>query len=256
MSSQIKSSLSPPTTLTTLPGELRNAIFTLCIEHALSYPKSLAPLPLTATIYSPSPDTGHIKLSNIGPLPLLFLNKQTFTEISFLLYAQVEHISLGPGISQYLDDDPEERWKCAYSLVERQPYLQRMAKTIEITLPRTPNFSCLKTYASLIKQPSPQPVKNNALAALPGLQNFLGKFNALECVTIAMIAELKDQPPNYREFEGLWGLFGEKLKLEYKIRQMEKQPYVRIALNRDWMPWKVGWVSYVRELEEKGKGKV
>jgi hypothetical protein len=242
---------SPPPTLTTLPGELRSAVFTLCIDHALSHPRPLAPLPLTATISSPSLNTGHLKLSNIGPLPLLFTNKQIFTEVYSLIYARVEHVSLGPGISQYLDDDPEERWKFAYSLVDQQPYVQKMAKTIEITLPRTPHFSYLKTYASLIKQPAPQPVKNNALAVLPGLQNFLGKFDALENVTITLVAELKDQPPRYEEFMGLWGLFGEKLKLEYKIRKTEKEHFVLVAVNRDWMTWKVGWGGFVRELEEK-----
>jgi hypothetical protein len=244
---------SPPPTLTTLPGELRNAIFTLCIDHALSHPRPVAPLPLTATIYSPSPNSGHLKLSSIGPLPLLFLNKQTFTEVCSLIYARVEHVSLGPGISQYLDDDVEERWKFAYRLVEKRPYIMKMAKSIEITLPRTPHFSYLKTYASLRKLPSVKEGKSNALTILPRLSSFLAQFSALENVTIAMIAELKDQPPAYEEFVGLWELFGEKLKLEYKIRKTEKEHFVLVAVNRDWMAWKVGWGGFVRELEEKGK---
>jgi hypothetical protein len=133
----------------------------------------------------------------------------------------------------------------------------KVAKSIEVTLPRTPSLPLLTTYASLTGTALPIHVPNsmkagNTLAVLPVLEAFLTKFESLERVKIVLVAESKRQIPAYEKFMGLWVLFGERLKLEFKARRVG-MPDQRIAplaaIHRDWWEWKDGWMRYVRGLE-------
>jgi hypothetical protein len=219
MASPTKSNSSP--SLTTLPGEIRNAIFNLCINHALSHPKGPASLPLTVSISPRRRGPEHLTLSNIGPLPLLLVNRQLFAEISSLIYARVEHVSFGPSISQFLDDDPVERWATAYSLLEARPDIQRLAKSLTINFPRTPHFDHLKIYASLRKRPLPDPGYSVSLPILrsESFLRFLQRFESLEKVTVKIIHVMDDGPPLYEKFlGGLRGIFGVRLRLDMETK--------------------------------------
>jgi hypothetical protein len=252
MASPTNSSSSP--SLTTLPGELRNVIFNLCINHALSHPKVPASLPLTVSISPRRRGPEHLTLSNIGPLPLLLVNKQLFAEVSSLIYARAEHVSFGPGISQFLDDDPVERWVAAYSLLEARPDIQRLAKSITISLPRTPNFEHLKIYASLRKLPVPDPAYSFSLPILrsESFSSFLQRFESLENVTVKMVNVVDDGPPKYEGFLGLWRIFGGRLRLEMKYEvSYGTWEWARGPIFQDWNGWQEGWRSYVKELEQK-----
>ena len=252
---------SPPSHLTTLPGELRNQIFTLCINRALNHhlyhPLTLASSPFTTSVYSPTAKTGHLKLSNIGPLPLLFTNKQIFAEVSSLLYGRVEHVSIDEQVGVWLDDDASSRWEFAYSLLQGRADLMKVVKSVEITLPRTPRPFLLAAYASMTRTPLPKntTLESSALAILPGLETFLVQFENLERVKIVLVAESTDQIPVYEEFRGLWKLFGERLKVECKTRMEIGPPNRQVAplaiIHGHRQKWQDGWMRYVRGLKER-----
>jgi len=252
---------SPPSYLTTLPGELRNQIFTLCINRALNHhlfhPLKTASSPFTTSVYSPTAKTGHLKFSNIEPLPLLFTNKQIFAEVSSLLYSRVEHVSIDEQVAVWLDDDASSRWEFAYSLLEGRAHVMKVAKSVEIALPRTPRPFLLAAYASMTRAPLPKntALESSALAVLPGLEAFLAQFERLERVKIVLLAESKDQIPVYEEFKGLWELFGERLKVEFKTRMEIAPPNRQVAplavIHGHRRRWQDGWMKYVRGLKER-----
>ncbi|KAE9371816.1 hypothetical protein N431DRAFT_28820 [Stipitochalara longipes BDJ] len=250
-----------PTTLTTLPGELRNAIFNLCIDHAFTNPKYRSVTCFTGTVVSRHSKTGYLKLSDIGPLPLILANRQTCAEVFSLLYARLERVEIGDGVSVWLDDDVVERFSFAYQILERAGCAMKVAKSIEIVLPRTPHFQLVKTYASLRKLKLKKGErKSNAAAILRGLDMFLRKFERLEKVRILVTADLKNWPPAYVEFLALWGIFGRALDVEFTMRMAGWGGGGRAnmvdVMQRDWRAWRDGWEIYVRELEGRGAREV
>ncbi|PMD29979.1 hypothetical protein L207DRAFT_520610 [Hyaloscypha variabilis F] len=261
MSSTAPTTFSP-TTLTTLPGELRNEIFNLCITQALTHPQYRSTSPFTGTVFSRHPNTGYLKLSHVvNPLPLVLVNRQTCIEVFSLLYARVERIELGDGVSVWLDDDAVERFNFAYQILERAGCVMKMVKSIEIVLPRTPCFQHVKTYAALMKMELKKGErKSSAVGILRGLDVFLRRFGRLESVKIVLTAELKDWPPAYEEFLGVWGVVGGNLTVDYKTRMNQWGTGGRASavdmMHRDWRAWKDRWERYVQELEQIGREEV
>jgi hypothetical protein len=104
--------------------------------------------------------------------------------------------------------------------------------------------------------------KSSAVDILRGLDVFLRRFGRLESVKIVLTAELKDWPPAYEEFLGVWGVVGGNLTVDYKMRmnQWEWGTGGRASavdmMHRDWRAWKDGWDRYVQELEEIGREEV
>lgn len=78
---------------------------------------------------------GKIKTSGLGPLPLLLVNKQIHDEVSSIIDAEVIELSIGPYGLQYADEDPNERWECAYRLLRNRPHLMKNVKTVKVYLP-------------------------------------------------------------------------------------------------------------------------
>lgn len=145
-----------------LPGEIRNQIFELCIADAMS--KSRRPneqntqsgiriLPpqrfnfisshaiprvlsgLQVSVLPGWTGPGRIKTLGIGPLPLLFVNKQIHDEVSSLVDSKVEEVIIGPYGLQYADEDPNVRWELAYAYLKNRPHLRKHAKNIKVFLP-------------------------------------------------------------------------------------------------------------------------
>jgi hypothetical protein len=256
---QSSSSKQIPSYFNKIPGEIRNQIFSLCISHALSHPKaqhsrSTSNLSgLTVSVHSRRSGNGYLKLEGIGPLPLMVVNRQTFNEVSSLVYALVEHVSIGSNISLYLDENPNERWKFAYSLMEKRPYMQRLAKSVKVVLPRTPDDVIRTTYNSLKKIPAAkQPRKSNAMALLPGLDKFLGKFESLENLTMVIIADKRD-PPNFEDLLTLYKKYGERMTVQFERRfeDRDHRPFFQLFFIGPGSPWATAWEKCVREYEER-----
>jgi hypothetical protein len=250
-------SIQAPTFFDIIPGEIRNQIFSLCISHALDHqkpPPLWQPLPaakangLMVAVHSSRSGRGYLKLQGIRPLPLLVVNKQIYNEVSSLVYALVDSVSIGSNISQYLDEDPNERWKFAYSLVEKRSDIQKLARSVNIVLPRTPDAVLRTIYDSLRKIPLKQqtPRNSNAMAIIPGLQNFLGKFESLTSLTIVFIAD-KIEIPNFEYLIPLYKAYGERMTVQFEGRSGEYD--FRRLMFIDI--WKAAWDKCLREHEER-----
>lgn len=262
-------SLSQPPSLTTLPGELRNQIFNLCIDDALTPPLAS---PLTATIFSPSQESGHLILSNNrGPLPLLFTSKSIFSEVLSLTYARVHTLEIGRDIKVWLDEDAISRWDHGFKIAAARPEIFKSVRNIEVTMPRTPPFKLASTYAGLRQLPKGSCGKNAAVAVLPSLEEFLKKFEKVEKVKVVFVAQLGERhlvfgkikgflgkieggkPPEYESLGGLWRVLGERLSLGYSVRWFSGFQFDRgaMATQREWLDWQQGWVEYAMALNEK-----
>jgi hypothetical protein len=184
----------------------------------------------------------------------MIVNKRTYNEVSSLVYALVEHVSIGRNISLYLDEDPNERWKFAYSLLENRPYIQKLAKSVKVVLPRTPDDVLRTTYNSLRKIPTNMqtPRKSNAMILLPGLDKFLGNFESLTHLTIVIITD-KGDPPNFEDLLTLYKKHGERMTVQFERRLGERDRRLPNPLRprfSTWTNWTTAWERCVREYEE------
>jgi hypothetical protein len=166
-----------------LPGEIRNQIFEICIQEAMRSRKArisqrlqqiLSPSKTTYLNVAVSPrwhGPGVMRVNGIGPLPLLFVNKQIYQEISSLVFSKLETVSIGGYLIQRPHEDPNIRWAVAYSLLNRQPSLLKFTRKIEIHLP-TVSLSIIRLpllfralgsllfVSSLLQQHALRPVGN------------------------------------------------------------------------------------------------
>ena len=138
--------------LQSFPGEIRNQIFQYCIQdaiesaktrrtdhlrlQAMTYQSSTSKVPsFNVSVFPRWHGPGVMCTNGIGPLPLLFANKQIYGEVSSLVFSQVDSVSIGGYMVQRQDEDPNIRWAVGYSLLNRRPSLL-FSKKFKIRLPR------------------------------------------------------------------------------------------------------------------------
>jgi len=129
--------------LETLPGEIRNHIFEICIYNAIKTPKEVRgwphrspkPSSFTLSVFPRWSGPGVMHTNGIGPLPLLFVNKQIYKEVSSLVYSMLDSVSIGGYLIQRPDEDPNIRWSVAYSILKKQPSLLKYTKKVTIHMP-------------------------------------------------------------------------------------------------------------------------
>ena len=91
-----------------LPGEIRNQIFDLCILMALASPKAAASRSrprekgFTVTVYPRWHGPGSISMDGIGSIPLLFVCKQIYKDLSSLICSMVDKICIGGYILRHV----------------------------------------------------------------------------------------------------------------------------------------------------------
>lgn len=129
--------------LESFPGEIRNQIFEICIQDAIESEKarqtssSRAKVPsFKVSVFPRWHGPGVMRTNGIGPLPLLFANKQIYGELSSLAFSRLDIVSIGGYQVQRQDEDPNIRWAVGYSLLNRQPSILKFSKKVKIELPR------------------------------------------------------------------------------------------------------------------------
>jgi hypothetical protein len=215
------------TLLEVLPGEIRNQIFELCISDALGRAKAPAQRIIFGTTrFSNAPQkgfkisvlpqwcgVGSIRTEGIGSLPLLFVNKQTYNEVSSLVYSKVEEVSIGPYGLQYNDEDPNVRWAYAYALLKKRPHLQRLTKNVKIYLPWLRHDLLRNYWASLGHKWQASTRQSHACTVVPGLATFLKTFQSLSSLKIILVAEVRE-PPNMEPLLSLYDLCGNRTTID------------------------------------------
>lgn len=86
-----------------------------------------------------------MRTNGIGPLPLLFVSKGIFRDLSSLIYSEVDCVSIGGYPVQSPDEDPSIRWSVVYPLLSKQPSLRKFTRSVKI---RMPMVSALVTIQS------------------------------------------------------------------------------------------------------------
>lgn len=258
-----------PSPFLTLPGEIRNHIYELCILQALKAPcvpnlpyspwrtstsvqsqtssqaTTLSVLKITALPRWSGP--GLLRLEGIGSLPFLFASKQTLKEISTLLYSLIPNISIGGYILQYPGEDPSSRWEHAYALLRAKPDLLPFVKSVTVMLPYIREGVFRGRWSELnLKDPEIQ-VESKPWAMLPGLVQFLGELKALEKVKLVMTAD-GIESPDFKQLLGVYNICGHGTAIEVVA------PHSTASWTTMESPWASRWMEAWAEcLIEHGK---
>lgn len=196
-----------------LPGEIRNKIFDYYIMGALKSSKSQ---PRSSSAISPK--SRHVaaaifprwngpvlmRVEGLAALPLLFANKQVYSELSFLVFSKLDRVSIGGYPLQYPDENPDIRWKLAYSHLEKQPGLLKFTRNVTVSMPCMREDLHRIYWASLkLKAPKISIQQHNTWAVVPGLRAFLSTFENLSELKIVVTTEDRPAP----DFEGLLPMY-------------------------------------------------
>jgi hypothetical protein len=179
-------------------------------------------------------------MNGIGPLPLLFVNKKTYYELSSLVYAMISHVSIGGYIIQYRDEDPNVRWNVAHSLIQKRPNIAAFVKNVKVSLPYVRNDLFDRYWGSLgLQTPREVPTKCDPWAMVSSLEQFLRKFRDLESLTIVITADKRDTP-DFEKLLPLYDLCGEKTVVEM-VMLSSQNGLPRIL---SWVPmWENAWIE-------------
>jgi hypothetical protein len=220
MSPQTLQRQSPKATfLQILPGEIRNEIFELCIGNALNNAKTprfqteAGKKGFTITALPQWNGPGCMRTEGIGPLPLLFVNRQIHKELSSLVYSKVEEISIGGYFLQFRNEDPSPRWDVAYSLLKQHPDLQKFTKNVKIILPHTRDDLLRYHWESLGYKYQRNSGRCQDWTILPGLEEFLCTFESLSTLKLVITSELRE-PPQFEQLLSLYDLCGDGTTVE------------------------------------------
>ena len=219
-----------------LPGEIRNQIFELCMNDAIRASKAND---LTISVIPRWQGPGEFRMNGIGPLPLLFVNKKTYNELSSLVYATISEVSIGGYIIQYPDEDPNVRWNVAYSLIKQRPNILAYVKKVKVSLPYVRN-DVLDGYWRSLGVPSPGdvPTKCDPWSIVPGLKQFLRKFRAMEILHLVITANRRD-PPDFEKLLPLHNYFGRTT-----VEMVTTTPHNRTLRISTWLPlWENAWTE-------------
>lgn len=203
-----------PEFLTSLPGEIRNLIFECCIADALDSPKAKrsrqganATNGFTIDALPQWRGPSRIKMNGIGSLPLIFVNKIIFNELSLVLYSKVSELTLGGYMVQFRGEDPSLRWKQIYPLLENRPGLQHFANNVKVTLPCVRTDMVQGHWRSLLYYRPPVPLTGDfdPWATIPGLTEFLKTFTKLSVLQIVINMD-KEEAPDFTGLLPLWDI--------------------------------------------------
>jgi hypothetical protein len=227
-----------------LPGEIRNQIFDLCIIDAVKVSKVNEIVreeeALTISVLPRWQGPGRFRMNGIGPLPLLFVNKKTHSELSSLVYSMISQVSIGGYIMQYRDEDPNIRWNVAHSLIQQRPNIPAYVKRVKVSLPYVRNDLFDGYWGSLgVTSPREVPTKYDPWAIVPGLEQFLRTFRVLETLTIVITAD-KRTAPDFEKLLPLYDLCGGKTVVEMVMMS----PHNSAPRISTWLPlWENAWIE-------------
>jgi hypothetical protein len=179
-------------------------------------------------------------MNGIGLLPLLFVNKKTYYELSSLVYARISQASIGGYIIQYRDEDPNVRWKVAYSLIQQRPNILAYVKNVKVSLPYVRNDLFDGYWRSLgLQNPREVSTKCDPWAIVCGLEQFLRTFRALETLTIVITADRRTTP-DFEKLLPLYDLCGGKTVVEMVMLS----PQNGVPRIWTWLPvWENAWID-------------
>ncbi|KAG9238492.1 hypothetical protein BJ875DRAFT_40312 [Amylocarpus encephaloides] len=198
-----------------LPGEIRNHIFGICLQHTFINGVSN----VTISAFPRWSGPGVMRLAGLGPLSLLFTNKQIHSELLSLVYSQVDQVVIGGYIIQHPDEDPNARWQIAYSMLDKQPLIMKLAESVKIHMP------CLRLdlhrgfCQSLSFQAPKQSAKTyNMWAVVPGLERYLRKLPKLSAIVIVITVE-EGPAPDFGGLLPLYDICGRRTAVNFIMHQ-------------------------------------
>lgn len=251
-----------PRFLELLPGEIRNQIYDFYIQDALNSAKAKARRKREAQsrgiwrsgYYDPPPPKPRefevsvlprwhgpsvLRLEGFPPLPLLFVNKLIYNELSGLIYSRVDKVTIGGLILQYRSEDPNVRWRSAYALLKKKPDVLKFAKNITIKLPSTHddilNPPWIPIGGASQRRPSrPAQDDGTCFKVIPGLEEFLHNFESLTKLEIIIQVHPREPP----DFTPLFRLFNithrMKVRFSGSSRELNSFPHWPTQWNQAW----------------------
>jgi hypothetical protein len=244
-----------PEFLVTLPGELRNHIYTHCILSSLKTPKTYSlqftSIPdnvpadprsaLKITAFPRWSGPGRLRLEGIGALPILFVNKQVHKEVLSLLYSMIQNVSIGGYVLQYPGEDPGPRWECAYTLLKGRPDLLQFVPQVTVMLPYVREGVFRGQWSDLYMKDPGIRVQSRPWQMVPGLVTFLQTFKSLTTLKVIITAD-GNEPPDFEELLGLYDICGHGTAIEVVAQHSVASWAARAS------PWASTWTNAWAEV--------
>lgn len=250
-----------------LPGEIRNVIYEILIQSALSTPKGLLKKSPTANFPSTTPFTitalprwngpPVLKFAGIGNLQILLASKKVYAEVSTLLYPHVHSLILGGYTLQHRAEDPRARWLATFTALERRPGLLDSVKDITLKLPcareelfrsHLLSFGMVRSSVSTSDLDSYQ----QCWVGIPDMVSFLKKCDVLQRVRIIITAV--EGRPGMMDiwWDALWGMVypnhvgGLRMDIDFGLAGKDTVENLNTVLE-----WSRAWRVYLEAKEKK-----
>ena len=246
-----------------LPGEIRNQIFEYYIKNALkptkiaSWSTARAAKCLELSILPQWHGPARMRISGIGPLGLLFVNKHVLAELGSLIYSKIDDVRIGGYILQYRDDDPRIPFGRLYPLLLNRQICQ-FTRCVSLKLPSTREdlhrrndslrgFSVTGFQSRLRLQDSPN--LGSIMAVIPGLVECLKTFELLESLEITITVEMTS-PPDFEPLFPLYDLCGNRTTVVF----IDPTQCFGIDFRTTWWQWTERWDKSWRDCLVRHRG--
>jgi hypothetical protein len=227
-----------PSSIERLPGEIRNQIFELCLQSVLRLSSKLRATELSILPRWHGPVRA--RMTGIGPMGLLFVNKCIYEELSSIIYSQIDTLRIGGYILQHPEDQLLQ-WELLYPAL-MSPYTVRYMKNVKVKLPSTRDDiqsrnDSLRGFSITGFNGARSPPRCEAtLSVVPGLVKCLEKFESLVDLEITITVEMLS-PPNFDPLLPLYDLCGKYTTVVF-LDPAENNQGNFIS---PWWQWTEGW---------------
>jgi hypothetical protein len=231
-----------------LPGEIRNQIFEYCVQNASKPIKGARWL----TNQTQTKDRElsiqprwngpvRIRMSGIGSLPLIWVNKRTNYELASLVYSKVESVRIGGYILRHPNENPTLIFNQINATL-MNPHIRQFAQNIKLKLPSTREdlhrmsdslrgFS-ITGFLDRDRLPNFEAV----FSVIPTLVETLKLFESLETLEIVITVEMTS-PPDFEPLLPLYDLCGNRSGTVFVSPYDGNARYFRTP----WWQWTERW---------------
>lgn len=190
-----------------------------------------------------------MQFNGIGYLPVLFVNKQIYNEVSTLLYWQAESLTLGGYTLQYRDENPGGRWRAMFSALERRPGLLTSVREVTIKLPSTREDQLSGHLQSLGLSTSStkfsRTMSANVWAGVPDMLEFISKCQPLPQVRLLITIEDREQL-DFTMFRGFCEVLSHRLTVNFTLEGSSRWTCALLAGK-----WNMAWNDFVAAKEKE-----
>jgi len=250
------STANPPSSQTSasigfldLPGEVRNHIYEYVVIDATtsagrdqsSHYKPGDEFKPIAHRFRVLVRPGYMYYRGIGPVSLLFVNKQIYEELASVIYSNMGTIWLR--VTRFEHRKNHLTYRCTFESLNRWPNIQRYARKFKVTINAQENMwrdqrgwriVDYKNQSDYVRWEWGKPFESKTL--IKDLADYMQKFSSL--ATLKVIMRTNDKPSALTDLVPLYDLLDGKTMFQFKTLR---------AGGSDNVAWKEAWMAWLKQ---------